>query len=248
MKLQRLAPGSAFTINQIITGGKTPPGVTKSDISKITKESEKMIEEHFKVKNFDIYLAVTLRNVNDFINAERTALILEDIYGFTVAYPGGLGLLKDTSPDDSSNEKGDLERFFIEKSKSLLMFEAEKMSVGKYFETAIAVLSKKPVAIVFSGFKNREEMKILKTRNPIKTLGTASESFGFHVDTLSTVLHCLSAELGMDEHFGKDFRSQLNETSTGRSRNGYCPLCKSLLVRKSFWATAKEYKEKKEKE
>ena len=100
MKLQRLAPGCAFSINQIITGGEKPLGVTKSDISKIIKESEKFTEEHFKIKSFDVYLATTLRNVNDFINAEVAASVLEN-NGFTVAYPGGLGLPKNASGDEA---------------------------------------------------------------------------------------------------------------------------------------------------
>ena len=237
MTSMRLPSDFAFAINQVLTGEKEPKWTTKKEIELTKRYSGELVKNHLKIKSFDVYLALTLRTVNDFLAGELTALDLE-CDNLTVAYPGGLGLTEDTPSDDSSNEKGDLERYFIEKSKSLLMLRAEKMSVGKYFEAAIAVLSQKPVVLFFN---DAAEAKILKTRHPIKTLGTAQESYGFHiVESLSEAIGCLKAELGMDEQFGKDFRSQLNEANTDRSRNSYCPLCESLLKRKSFWVEKME--------
>lgn len=237
MKLQRLAPNLAFLVNQIITLGETPRWATKTQIAEAQKESERLTEEHFKVKSFDVYLAVTLRTLDDFIKAEGFALAFENLE-LTVAYPGGLGLPKNFAEDDSSNEKGDLERYFIELSRSLLMFDAEKFSVGKYFETAMAIFYQKPAILIFN---DPREADILKTRHPIKTLGTVNQSFGFHVTkSFVEALGCLHAELGKHRNFGCNFRQQLNEVNTNRSRDRYCPLCKSLLERKSLWINTKE--------
>lgn len=245
MKLQRLAPNLAFAVNQIITGGERPRWVTKIQIAKAQKESEKLTEEHFKVKSFDVYLATTLRTLNDFIKTEGVALALEN-EKLTVAYPGGLGLASDYSKEDSSNEKGDFERHFLENSKTLLMLDAEKVSVGKYFEAAIAILSKKPVVLIFN---NPKEADILKMRHPIKTLGATEQSYGFHVTKSSQeALGCLYAELGKHWDFGCNFRQQINEVNTNRSRNRYCPLCKSLLERESLWINAKEIQKRLETE
>mgnify|MGYP001578920764 FL=1 len=237
MPLPRLKPEAAFLVNQIDTKGKIPEWATEKIIQKTKKESYKILDKYLAQRSFDLYLATSLRELDDFTKAEKFASHIEQNLNISVVYTGGLGVTKETPEYDAAEAKGDMERLFLERSQSLLMIAADKFTVGKYFEAATMALSGKPVVILFD---DENQANIIKVRHPLKTLGAVEESYGFHalVNNQDDPLQCLKAELGLDEHFGNDFRLMLNENHTDRRRNCYCPYCKSLIIRRPFWLKA----------
>lgn len=234
MKLPRLRPDTAYLVNTMLSKGEIPKWATPKIQKQAQEESWKLLDEYLKQKSFDIYLALSLRSLDDFIRGEQIAALLENQLRASVVYAGGLGVDKNTPDVDASNEKGDLERFFLNRSRSLLMLDAEKPTWGKFVEAATMMIAQKPVVVLT---ESDETAFVLKDRHPLKTLGGWGGASGYHVvASLNQATHCLSSELndesscGLIENLVKDAT-----TKKRRSSNFICPHCGSLIRRISFW-------------
>lgn len=234
MKLPRLKPDTAYLVNTMLSKGDIPKWATPEVQKKAKEESWKLLDAYLKQKYFDIYLALSLRTTEDFIRGEQIAELLEKKLNASVVYAGGLGVDRNTPDADSSNEKGDIERLFLDRSRSLLMLDAEKPTWGKFAEAVTMMIAQKPVVILT---ESDEAAYILKTRHPLKTLGGWGGASGYHVvSSLKAAMQCLASELdrktscGIIENVVKDPVSQKR-----RAYNFYCPNCGSLIRRMSFW-------------
>jgi len=241
--LPRLTAMEGYVVNQICTHGNIDCHMDeirhtekKRKIEKTHKALKANLEYMKKGGKYDIYMASSLRSLEDFQKGERVAEKIEKkIPGIKIFCPGLHGVSKNAYPEDAYNEKGDLERLAIQKSKTMLLIDAKEgeMTFGKTVEAARFLLNspKKPAIFICDKYM----LDLFKNRHPMTLMGNASWSRGPHlVPTLNDALICLQDELGMLPH-----RTNLKRSKTGRKKtraiNHLCPHCDSILLRHPKW-------------
>ncbi|MBI2021193.1 hypothetical protein HYS99_01625 [Candidatus Giovannonibacteria bacterium] len=243
--LPRLKPDSAFLANTLLSKGEVPQWATYEMQKKVKQEASDLIDFYLKRKaGYDLYLAASLRCLEDFMRAEQVVSFLEKNLHISIVHPGGLGISLDTPEKDSSNEKGDLERFFLDRSSTLLMIDAEKATWGKYAE-AMTMLLRQMQVVMYT--EDKSTAFILKERHPLKTLGGFGGSCGYHVVTsLGEILTCLKWSLTICKMDSCSEKQVNGADGQRRAYNSYCPNCGSLIRRTSFWISNKRKKVNKQ--
>lgn len=173
----KLLAWEGYVINQLCTNGKLPFELPPGEIESTKKAADEVLKNLLRNPNFDIYLATSLRSLQDFIKAEVLCGILETELDAKVFCPALCGVALGAALGDEPNEKGDIERFFISRSYLFFGTEMEKATWGKYVESAHFLLRGKPAIFIVAD--NAEEkhlsaFEIFRNRHPMKTAGNAS--------------------------------------------------------------------------
>ncbi len=236
----KLPAWEGYVINQLCTNGKLPFELPPGEIESTKKAADEVLKNLLRNPNFDIYLATSLRSLQDFIKAEVLCGILEAELDARVFCPALCGVAMGAALGDEPNEKGDIERFFISRSYLFFGTEMEKATWGKYIEAAHFLLRGKPAIFIVAD--NAEEkhlsaFEIFKNRHPMKTAGSAFLAHGPHVvKTIEEGLKCARMELNRKPMFNlAETTTEMNDKTKIRSANYHCPVCGSLLLRSANW-------------
>ncbi|MBR9691913.1 hypothetical protein GOV06_03940 [Candidatus Woesearchaeota archaeon] len=213
IKLPRLTPEQAWVLNQYVMCGETHD---KELLGKAQKLNEEFIDQYWKTTSVDLYLALSMRSLEDIQGAESICNRLED-EGNTVYNPGN-------NCTTSRYLKHDLEKYMLSKTKKGVVMDAgTKDSGGKFMELCFGILVHRLPGFMLA--ENEKQYKVYHDYHPISIL------LGPHVcKTQESLLACIDIETDRRAGYNGETKEFRDEIIDGR-RTTICKNCDSIIRR-----------------
>jgi len=190
--LDRLSPEEGFLLNRFFTGVQkdfSPEELEK--IQSLQAKNATMVDSYLGELDFDVYFASSIRKKENWFEAERICQKLEKALNAKIVMPSSFFV-----ESGSVEQKGDIERWLIEKAKCVFVLAGQSDTWGKDAETLEALLFyKKPAVMLASdesdgSFPSR--YKIAHDVHPKKVVGNWFLGLGLHiVKTEEEAIECL---------------------------------------------------------
>ncbi len=221
-RLPRLSWEEGMVLNQLYTDYTKVPEKMNRLVRRAEIKNQRLIALYLKIKEFDLYFACSLRSQEDFEKAESVCRALENkIPGIKIVMPANFAV-------KSSRQKGDIERWLIEKSKCIFLFDSGKDTWGRDVETAeMMILYGKPGLILVSDKGDgihASRYRIFKEIHPANVIGHWHYARGMHVvKDIRGAVRCLRRILA--------HKVETMEKIEDGGTNTYCRTCGSLIGR-----------------
>ena len=206
MKLPRLTPEQAWILNQHVMCGKSQG--TPEQIAEAKRLNQEFIQQYREIDSIDLYLALSMRSLEDIQGAEIICNALEE-KGYSVYNPGN-------NCETSRYTKHDLEKHMLLISKALVLDAGTKDSGGKFIEACNAKFEY--CMPIFFLAEDEHQYKVYHDYHPMGVL------LGPHVcRTLDELMLCLTDEL--------NGRSNSKAERVEGKTNLVCSNCDSVVDR-----------------
>ena len=221
-KLPRLTWQEGMVLNQLFTDYTKVDEKSRKLVKPALRKNEKLVSRYLRQEEFDVYFAYSLRSQEDFEYAEKICREIEEkIPGIKIIMPANFAM-------ESSRQKGDLERLFVQRSRCILLLDSGKDTWGRDVEAAeMMILHHKPALILVSDKSDgvhASRCRIFKEIHPANVIGHWHYARGMHVHkNIRGLIKCLRRILAR--------KIETTEKIEDGGTNHYCRSCGSLICR-----------------